>query len=103
MSQEAMKPPTQVAGAQGISAPAGKRAEPKRINWTAVAALPPFQMFLAERGGPDPTGRNSHAWALKVATELARMVGDEALFQQYAEWHGAKGYWPNETPMGVGR
>lgn len=31
---------------------------------------------------------------------LAAAVNDQALFDEYAAWHAAKGYWPNETPLG---
>jgi hypothetical protein len=99
-----VKPPTQVAGVVGIEAvPITMNEPPARpaVDWGLVAALPPFQMFLAERAGPDPTGLNSHAWALKSAHDLAAVVGDGALFNEYAAWHGRKGYWPGETPLGV--
>ena len=98
------KPPAQYAGVTGI--------EPKPIeltpaaslivDWSAVAALPPFQMFMAERQ-PDPSGRNAHAWALKEAQAEAATGGDKALLDAYVQWHAQKGYWPNECPMGKER
>ena len=94
-----VKPPPQVLGVAGIA------EQPivihnAKINWAMVAALPPFQMFLAERDGPNQTGKNSQEWATGVAMRLAAAVNDQALFDEYAAWHGAKGYWPNETPLG---
>ena len=94
-----VKPPPQVLGVAGIA------EQPIVIhdaqnNWAVVAALPPFQMFLAERDGPNQTGKNSQEWATEVAMRLAASVGDEALFGAYSAWHEAKGYWPGETPMG---
>ena len=97
-----VKPPTQVLGVSGIAEQPIVIHDAK-INWAMVAALPPFQMFLAERDGPNQTGKNSQEWATGVAMRLAASVGDEALFGEYAAWHGAKGYWPNETPMGVAK
>ena len=94
-----VKPPPQVLGVSGI-AEQPLVIHDAKINWAMVAALPPFQMFLAERDGPNQTGKNSQEWATGVALRLAASVGDEALFDAYAAWHEAKGYWPNETPLG---
>ena len=94
-----VKPPPQVLGVSGIAEQPIVIHDAK-INWAVVAALPPFQMFLAERDGPNQTGKNSQEWATGVAVRLAASVGDEALFDAYAAWHEAKGYWPNETPLG---
>ena len=94
-----VKPPPQVLGVSGIAEQPIVIHDAK-INWALVAALPPFQMYLAERDGPNQTGKNSQEWATGVAMRLAASVGDDALFGEYAAWHEAKGYWPNETPMG---
>lgn len=99
----ATKPPTQIAGVAGIvEVPITMHQAPADvgINWRFVASLPPFQMFLSERAGPNQTGQNSHAWATMAAIGLAADVGDKALLDQYAAWHEAKGYWPDETPLG---
>ena len=97
-----VKPPPQVLGVSGIKETPIVIHDAK-INWALVAALPPFQMFLAERDGPNQTGKNSQEWATQVAMRLAAAVNDQALFDEYAAWHEAKGYWPNETPMGVAK
>ena len=93
------KPPPQILGVSGIAETPIVLDQPK-INWAVVAALPPFQMFLAERDGPNQTGKNSQEWATGVAMRLAAAVNDQALFDEYAAWHEAKGYWPGETPLG---
>lgn len=95
-----VKPPPQVLGVSGI-AEQPIIIHDARINWALVAALPPFQMFLAERDGPNQTGKNSQEWATGVALKMAAAVNDQALFDEYAAWHEAKGYWPGETPMGT--
>ena len=97
-----VKPPPQVLGVAGI-AEQPIVIHDAQINWAVVAALPPFQMFLAERDGPNQTGKNSQEWATGVAMRLAAAVNDQALFDEYAAWHTAKGYWPNETPMGAAK
>lgn len=98
-----VKPPPQVLGVSGIAEQPILMPTPQLVNWAQVAALPPFQMFLAERDGPNQTGKNSQEWATGVAMRLAASVGDDALFGEYAAWHTAKGYWPGETPMGVAK
>ena len=97
-----VKPPPQVLGVAGIAEQPIVIHDAK-INWAMVAALPPFQMFLAERDGPNQTGKNSQEWATGVAMRLAAAVNDQALFDEYAAWHTSKGYWPGETPMGMAK
>lgn len=97
-----VKPPPQVLGVAGI-AEQPIVIHDAQINWAVVAALPPFQMFLAERDGPNQTGKNSQEWATGVAMRLAASEGDQVLFDAYAAWHTSKGYWPGETPMGVAK
>lgn len=94
-----VKPPPQVLGVSGIEA-APIIIHDAKINWATVAALPPFQMYLAERDGPNQTGKNAQEWATQVAMHLAATTSDMALFETYCAWHEAKGYWPNETPFG---
>lgn len=93
------KPPPQTLGVSGIAETPIVLDRPK-TNWAVVAALPPFQMFLAERDGPNQTGKNSHEWATEVAVRLAASVSESALLDEYSTWHKAKGYWPGETPLG---
>lgn len=95
-----VKPPAQVLSVNGVSAPSIVIHDHK-VNWSQVAGLPPFQMFIAERDGPNQTGENSHLWATGVAMRLAAAVNDQALLDEYSAWHEAKGYWPGETPLGA--
>lgn len=95
------KPPTQVAGVVGIAPTPITMNEPqaKAIHWPAIAALPPFQMFAAERMR-NTSGKDSELHA----QDFIRSKGHEQdLFDEYAAWHTAKGYWPGETPMGVAK
>ena len=78
-----MKPPTQIAGVQGIDATRFPVGHPPTFNRQRLAGLPPFQMFAAE----------------KRQLPAALVLQEEAV-QEYVEWHKAKGYWPNETPFG---
>ena len=93
------KPPTQVAGVSGIAATPvtmHQDAQGIAVDWRAIVALPPFQMFAAERM------RNTR-WkdSEEHAREYVRAQGGGAdLFQAYSLWHEASGYWPGEDAFG---
>lgn len=94
------KPPTQVTGVSGI-APEPIREDPVQtpttnINWSAVVSLPPFQMFAAEKMR-NTSGKDSQEHAADYVRQQG--AGPDVL-QAYSEWHTAKGYWKNETPLG---
>ena len=91
------KPPTQYAGVVGIE-PKPIELTPDRpvIDWHAVAALPPFQMFAAERMR-NTSGKDSMDHALDY---VRGMGAAPDVLQAYEAWHDKKGYWPNETPLG---
>lgn len=91
-----LKPPTQVAGVQGIApVPIVPPAPPERIDWKRLVSLPPFQMFAAEHGaGP------YHGQPEREITEWLGQADLQVVFGEYCQWHKAKGLWPNETPYG---
>lgn len=92
------KPPTQVAGVVGIAPTPITMNEPQAqaIHWPAIAALPPFQMFAAERMR-NTSGKDS----MEHALDYVRGMGAAPdVLQAYEAWHTNKGYWPNETPYG---
>jgi hypothetical protein len=96
------KPPPIKVSAQGIEAKPVTMNEPVPVidvDWRKVASLPSFQMFLAEKR-PCPPEADSERWAFEFISNFIREIGEEALLQRYVAWHGAKGYWPNETPLG---
>lgn len=75
-------------------------AQPARpVDWRTVGALPPFQMFVHELA-PCPPGRDSQQWAIDYAVRYAGQRGNDVLMAEYSKWHGAKGHWPAETPLG---
>ena len=91
------KPPTQYAGVVGIE-PKPIELTPARpvIDWHAVAALPPFQMFAAERMR-NTSGKDS----MEHALDYVRGMGAAPdLLQAYEAWHADKGCWPSETALG---
>lgn len=91
------KPPTQIASVAGIAPKPITMNEPQdAVQWEKLIRLPPFQMFAAERmvnvAGNDA---ENHAKAFVSAHGFGLSVYDD-----YCQWHRAKGYWPNESPMG---
>ncbi|WP_395146966.1 hypothetical protein ACF3N0_08725 [Moraxella atlantae] len=85
-----------VIGVQGVDsygAMGEKPGAPQSINWSRLFTLPPFMMFMSEMY--DKTGND----ALYIAKRKAEQEGN-VFFAIYANWHKAKGYWINETPMG---
>lgn len=96
----AKKPPTQTAGVSGIDAHGGMGATPieptkPSIDWYRLGSLPAFEMFASEQSGQS-SFTEIHNWVLNRREAL----GDDKLYELYAKWHKAKGYWPDETPMG---
>lgn len=89
------KPPTQVASVQGI-APKPIELTPAPVDWAPIVALPPFQMYAAEMLR-NTAGKDAMAHAADLVR--ARGAGRDVL-DDYCRWHAAKGYWPNETPLG---
>lgn len=88
------KPEPIRVGVEGI-APKPVDLTPARIDWPRLFSLPPFQMFAIERARKSPA--DVMAWMPGWARSHE---SEQALFDDYCQWHAAKGYWPNETPMG---
>lgn len=107
---KAKKPPTQVAGVKGIEPnPVTLTPEPSNIDWSKITELPSFQMFAVEcepklYRALEYRRETNHRVLLFQDCELVRawmaQYEPDDLYKQYAEWHLAKGYWPNETPCG---
>lgn len=101
MSVADTKPEPIRVGVEGIAPkPLVLTPERPRIDWAHLAALPPFQMFMAERRPGSMAGKDSFAAAFEAALTLAAQSGDAVLLDEYATWHTAKGYWPGETHLG---
>ena len=96
---KATKPPTQVAGVEGIAPkPIVLTPESSKIDWARIIQLPPFQMFAVERK-PSLANKFEGQGLDSVTAWMAQCEPDD-LYQQYCDWHKDKGCWPNETPCG---
>lgn len=98
MTTQKEKPPAQVAGVQGFNAFTTPADEPKpksvpQVDWIKLAGLPPFAMFAQEEYGV--VSGNLTPWL----NEMFRKT-QGGIYQEYCDWHAAKGYWKGETPMG---
>lgn len=96
------KPPTIRVGVSGIDAAKQKGdqgfSEPAPIDWRRLSGLPSFQMFVVEFSRLPPA--RYEEWMTETLPALVRSGEADAFYAKYCEWHKAKGYWPNETPMG---
>lgn len=89
------KPPTQVAGVQGFVAfEAVPTQPPSPIDWQHLIGLPPFQMYAVERAGKSPSE------VMDWMPEWMSSQDPITLYSDYCQWHAAKDYWPDETPLG---
>ena len=99
----AKKPPTQTAGVTGIDAHGAMNGAPiksvdesPQIDWRKLINLPAFEMFVFEE-----SGLSTNAEVINWAATRRAIMGDERLYELYANWHASKGFWINETPLGV--
>ena len=95
-----VKPPTQGVGVEGFKADL-YAADEKKIAWHVLVGLPKFQMFVVEQ----PTANygdhtNIVDWINRYVTDRSGASSPQALLDEYAAWHGAKGYWAGEDIYG---
>lgn len=98
MTNQKEKPPAQVAGVQGFNAfttPADelKQKSTPQVDWIRLAGLPPFAMFAQEVYGV--SGNNLMPWVNELIINT-----QDSVYQQYCDWHAAKGYWKQEDVYG---
>ena len=96
------KPPTQTAGVNGIDAHGGMGEAPEQsipnnayIDWGKLINLPAFELFVLEESGQG-AGSSASEWVKQRRSTM----GDDKLYDLYANWHKAKGLWANESPTG---
>lgn len=99
-----IKPAPQTVSVDGFNALMAKydiNRIPKKskINWARLLTLPSYHMFLIETGSEPQTG-SIEKWALAATNDKLTNKKEKEFYQEYCDWHKAKGYWPNETPMG---
>lgn len=92
----AEKPPTQGVGVQGFKADI-YAVDEEKIDWSLLMTLPKFQMYCIE------LSRRHHGevelWIGGFVKDKV-IEGEQTFFQQYCNWHDAKGYWKLEDYMG---
>lgn len=91
------KPATQTLSVAGMKP--NPVNTPDHINIWPIAGHPPFQMFLHEKLGP-PSDAEIDDCQRAFDLLMSNPSDRDSLLQEYEAWHAAKGYWPNETPLG---
>lgn len=89
------KPAPIIVGVSGFQALLADPSPKNEIDWGYLFGLPPFEMYLAEQVG----NQNRLMWQDWLSKELASK-DEQAVYQAYADWHKAAGYWTDETPFG---
>lgn len=89
------KPAPTVVGVSGFQALLADPTPKNEIDWGYLFGLPPFEMYLFEQVG----NQDRLMWQDWLLKELA-VKDEQAVFDAYADWHKAKGYWATETPFG---
>lgn len=91
---DSVKPPTQKVDVSGFKADLYGN---KEIRWNVLIQLPKFQMFIIERS--KKSYETVMDWIVDYIKSQIRY--DESIFfDEYVNWHDAKGYWKNETVYG---
>ncbi|MCU4488989.1 hypothetical protein KTI26_07215 [Acinetobacter ursingii] len=101
MTETKPKPPTQSVGVEGFKADVYandvKNGDEKVVDWQKLIHLPKFQMFVVEQSKMSVS--NVMEWIVGYVQDRC-YESSKPLFDQYVNWHDAKGYWKNETVFG---
>ena len=90
------KPPTQSVGVEGFKADL-YASDIKKIDWHILIHLPKFQMFCVEHSKRSVD--NVMQWIMGFVQDQCYQ-DEQAFFDNYVQWHEAKGYWKNEDVYG---
>ena len=97
---EIIKPPTQSVGVAGFKADL-YASDIKKIDWHILIQLPKFQMYAVQMtGGSYGNCGNVMEWIMGYVQDRIRSYGEQNFFDEYVNWHDAKGYWQNENVYG---
>lgn len=86
------KPKPIILGVSGI-APQPITMNTPLPDWREICAIPPFQMFVRERGQKDED-------SLHAAIAYVQSHNPNDVWADYVAWFENKGYWKNENPDG---
>lgn len=94
------KPPTQAVGVAGFKADL-YASDIKKIDWHILIHLPKFQMYAVQMtGGSYGNCGNVMEWIMGYVQDRIQSHGERNFYDEYANWHDAKGYWKNENVYG---
>ena len=99
MSVADAKPEPIRVGVEGFNAVAARVDPVQAVDWERLLNLPPVQMFIADRNPQIERLRTIDGVRDYLLSIQGKQEADQ-LYADYCGWHEAKGYWPNETPLG---
>ncbi|MCW8037947.1 hypothetical protein [Acinetobacter entericus] len=98
-TQDENKPATQTVGVVGAATDEyGIDSKPTGICWPTLVQVPKFQMFASELSRM--SSGSVMEWITEFVFNQVKEKGEQAFFDEYAQWHDRKGYWNNETVYG---
>jgi hypothetical protein len=86
------------AGIAPVAVTFGGTQQVFKFDWPCLVGFPPFQMFVSEHS--NEAIANIDEWIIDHVIGKLNAVGEDVFFQEYSDWHSAKGYWKNETVFG---
>ena len=100
-TQDPNKPPAQRVAVAGFDmSKMGFAAGSSSIAWDVLIGHPPFHMFMSEQNFPNPEGKDAMELAVDFIMEQSKTKAELQFYAEYAKWFNAKGFWPDETPLG---
>lgn len=100
-AQDPNKPPAQRVAVAGFDmSKMGLTKSGASIAWDVLIGHPPFHMFMSEMSFPNPENKDAMELAVDFIMEQSKTKAELQFYAEYAKWFKAKGFWPDETPMG---
>ena len=101
-AEDPNKPPAQRVAVAGfdMSKMGMTQGGSTSIAWDVLIGHPPFHMFMSEQNFPNPEGKDAMELAADFIMEQSKTKAELQFYAEYAKWFNAKGFWPDETPLG---
>ena len=100
-AEDPNKPPAQRVAVAGFDmSKMGMTQGSSSIAWDTLIGHPPFHMFMSEQNFPNPEGKDAMELAVDFIMEQSKTKAELQFYAEYAKWFKAKGFWPDETPLG---
>ena len=95
------KPAPQRVAVEGFDmSKLGMTKSDSSVVWEVLIGHPPFHMFMSEQKFPNPDAKDDMELAVDFIMEQSKTKAELQFYAEYAKWFNAKGFWPDETPLG---